>query len=194
MGIGKGGISMGIKMKIAIAAIAILVLCAVFYQTIFTSAESELSADEVSSLISQQYPGEIKTLELDRDNDEAVYHAMIESHGNLYDLLLDARNGEVLQLKVSEPQSSDRADNQPKENREEAGNPPEQTGNNAMLTEEEAVSIAQEEFAGKVTDVELDEEDGRRIYEIEIENGEDEATVEIDAYTGKVLKLEIDMD
>ena len=185
---------MGIKWKIAAVAVVLLVLCAVFYKSVFSSAESELSADEISSLISQQYPGEIKELGLDSSDGNHVYHAVIESHGNRYNLLLDARNGEVLQLKVSEPHFSAEEDDRPKENGEDTWNPPKKAGNNSMLTEEEAVNIAQEEFAGKVTDVELDEEDGRRIYEIEIERGEDEATVEIDAYTGKVLKLEIDMD
>ena len=63
-----------------------------------------------------------------------------------------------------------------------------------MLSQDAAKEIALKEFAGTVVDLELDEDDGRKIYEIEIENGEDEATVEIDAYTGEILVLDIDID
>ena len=56
----------------------------------------------------------------------------------------------------------------------------------------EAVNIALNEFKGTVTDVELDEDDGRLIYEIEMESGEEEAEIEIDAYTGAILVIEID--
>ena len=56
----------------------------------------------------------------------------------------------------------------------------------------EAVNIALNEFKGTVTDVELDEDDGRLIYEIEMKSGEEEAEIEIDAYTGAILVIEID--
>lgn len=68
------------------------------------------------------------------------------------------------------------------------------TENDAMLTHEEAKEIALKEFPGKITDLELDSDDGVYIYEIEIVNGEDEASIEINAYTGNVVMIEIDID
>lgn len=64
--------------------------------------------------------------------------------------------------------------------------------NNALIDINEASKIALREFAGTITEVELDEDDGRLIYEIEIEAGDQEAEIEIDAHTGEVLVIEID--
>lgn len=58
----------------------------------------------------------------------------------------------------------------------------------------EAVEIALSKFSGTVIEVELKEENGRLIYEVEIESGEEEAEIEIDAYTGEVIVIEIDRD
>ncbi|MEC5424680.1 PepSY domain-containing protein [Virgibacillus sp. C22-A2] len=58
----------------------------------------------------------------------------------------------------------------------------------------EAEEIALNSFSGTITEVELDEDDGRLIYEIEIENGNEEAEIDIDAYTGEILVLSIDRD
>src|SRR5690625_1091793 len=58
----------------------------------------------------------------------------------------------------------------------------------------EAVDIALSKFTGQVTEVEVEEEDGRLIYEVEIESGEEEAEIEIDAHTGEVIVIEIDRD
>lgn len=65
---------------------------------------------------------------------------------------------------------------------------------NGLIGMEKAEKIALDAFAGTIVSMELDEGDDRMIYEIEIENGEDEADVDIDAYTGEVLGLSIDRD
>lgn len=56
----------------------------------------------------------------------------------------------------------------------------------------QAIDIALEQYPGVVEDVELDEDNGRLIYEIEIRSGDEEAEFEIDAYTGEILVIEID--
>ncbi|MDY0410441.1 PepSY domain-containing protein [Virgibacillus soli] len=62
----------------------------------------------------------------------------------------------------------------------------------AVISVAEATEIALKEFPGYVTEVELDEDDGRLIYEIEIKSGDKEAEFEIDAITGKILVIDID--
>lgn len=61
----------------------------------------------------------------------------------------------------------------------------------ATVSIQEAIDVATEAFPGKVVEAELEEEDGRPVYEIEIV-GEDNKTMEfeIDAKTGKVLGKE----
>ncbi|OZU89170.1 hypothetical protein CIL03_09185 [Virgibacillus indicus] len=64
----------------------------------------------------------------------------------------------------------------------------------AVIGESKAKRIALSQFSGKVEEIELDKDDGRLIYEVEIENGNREAEIDIDAYTGAVLVLDIDTD
>lgn len=67
-----------------------------------------------------------------------------------------------------------------------------QSTHNTLIDVSEASKIALNQFSGKITDLELDEDDGRLIYEIEIEAGDREAEIEIDAITGEVLVIDID--
>ncbi len=63
------------------------------------------------------------------------------------------------------------------------------------LSEEQAVQIALLEIDGDVQEVELEREDGKMVYEIEILNAEgQEFEVEIAADTGAVLEIEAEDD
>ncbi len=64
---------------------------------------------------------------------------------------------------------------------------------NTVIDVDEAINIALAKFPGNVDEVEL-EEDGRLIYEIEIEANGEEAEFEIDAYTGEIIVIEIEED
>ena len=63
-----------------------------------------------------------------------------------------------------------------------------------LLTLKEAKELALQQVEGKVTEIELETDDGRKHYDIEIKDGTYEYDLEIDAITGKVLKLEKDRD
>lgn len=62
------------------------------------------------------------------------------------------------------------------------------------ISSKEAKSIALKLADGKIEDFELDEDDGRLIYEIEIKAKGVEHEIEIDAYTGEVIEHEVDDD
>lgn len=95
-----------------------------------------------------------------------------------------------------EPKPKEKQDNKKEPKSEKKEKPKEKSqekkSNNALIDINEASKIALREFAGTITEVELDEDDGRLIYEIEIEAGDQEAEIEIDAHTGEVLVIEID--
>jgi uncharacterized membrane protein YkoI len=68
-------------------------------------------------------------------------------------------------------------------------------GEAPAITEEAAIEIALAEVAGKVTETELEHEDGKQVYEIEIVTAEGvEMEIEIDAATGAVLEVEAEDD
>lgn len=66
------------------------------------------------------------------------------------------------------------------------------TKEKAIISYDEAKNIALGEFSGQLEDIELDEDDGQLRYEVEIEKKESDAEIEIDAYTGEILIIEID--
>ena len=64
----------------------------------------------------------------------------------------------------------------------------------SLITYERAIEIAREKIGSSpvLEEVELDEDDGRMIYEIEFNDGEREYEFKIDAVSGEILEFEID--
>ena len=62
----------------------------------------------------------------------------------------------------------------------------------AVITEEEAVAIAEENTGGTAISVELENEDGYLVYGVHIEKDSKNYDVKVDAGTGEVLKVEDD--
>ncbi len=61
------------------------------------------------------------------------------------------------------------------------------------VTIEEAIKTATTQFPGKVLEAELESEDGKVIYEVEIVNAAGEIReIEIDAQSGKILSSELE--
>lgn len=63
-----------------------------------------------------------------------------------------------------------------------------------LLSMEEAKEIALAEYEGVIESFESDKDWGKHIYEIEIDNGEIEYDLDMDAKTGEILKAEEDRD
>jgi uncharacterized membrane protein YkoI len=57
-----------------------------------------------------------------------------------------------------------------------------------------AKKIALAEFEGMITELKLEEDDGRYIYEVEIEGLTGEAELDIDANTGEIISISIDTE
>ena len=65
---------------------------------------------------------------------------------------------------------------------------------NGVITKAEAINIAKTVAKGTVTKVELDIDDDGQKYELEFKDGHVEYDVEVDAYTGKVLQVDQELD
>jgi uncharacterized membrane protein YkoI len=68
------------------------------------------------------------------------------------------------------------------------------TPKQTVISNEEAKRIALNNFEGTIVELELDDDDNHRTYDIEIVNGNRKAEIEIDAFTGKVIVLEIETE
>lgn len=63
---------------------------------------------------------------------------------------------------------------------------------NEMITLQEAKEIALEEVDGVVKEVQLDKDDGKYYYEVDIHDGTFEYEVDVDAFTGEIIDFEKD--
>ncbi len=141
--------------------------------------ETLLSLEEAKEKALAQFEGVVESIELERENGRMVYDIDIDNGSEDVDLDMDAVTGEVLRSKTDwdDDDDDDRDDVRPADN---------------LLTKQEALDIATAEFNGKLEEIELDDDDGRVIYEIELKNGDREAEFDIDAVTGEILDMELD--
>lgn len=71
-----------------------------------------------------------------------------------------------------------------------SGSPAAEPIKEPVLSYEEVSGIAQQHAPGEVTEVELDREQGRVVYDIELQDPTIQTDLEVDAQTGDVLKIE----
>ncbi|WP_342513427.1 PepSY domain-containing protein [Sporosarcina sp. FSL K6-1522] len=147
------------------------------------AAESKglLTIEEAKAIAVKSVGGKVTEIELDREKSGAIYEVEVQSEGIEYDLDIDAKTGKVLRTDQDDRDGDDRDDDVVVPN----GKP---------ITEVAAIAIANKQAKGIVTKVELDNEDGRVIYEIEMKDGTYEYDFDIDAVSGEVLKFEKDQD
>lgn len=152
--------------------------------------EAGITLSEASDIVLAKVEnGVIKEAEKDRENGRLVYEIEVKNDQYEFDFKVDASNGEIIKEEKEERDGKKASVTGGNENAE-AGE------NEAVISIDEAIGIAKKEAPGKLEDIELERENGKLVYEVEIENfenGDDEdVTVYIDAITGKVLFVEWD--
>jgi uncharacterized membrane protein YkoI len=136
-----------------------------------TDSEKEekpaISEAEAKKLAEETYRGNVQALTLHRK----IYSITVLTKTEQIKLEMNADSGKI----NSEDKSSIEKNTQ-----------------HVKLTEEQAKKIALAEVNGKIEDIDLEEEEDSVFYEVEIESGQQEATIQIDAFTGKVLSVAIE--
>ncbi len=139
-------------------------------------------------------------VDLEREDGIMVYEVDFEDNDNEYDYEINADTGEILKAEserkdgtLSSARHSGRHGNDA-----DVHTVPGTTADlSACIGDAAALAIALEDADVAETDltkkkVELDEEDGRMIYEVEFDVGRTEYEYEIDALSGGILKAETD--
>lgn len=142
-------------------------------------AQPGIMFDEAEAIALEETGGGIvQQLERDQDDGVELYEVEIEKEGHEYELDIAADSGKVIR---AENERSDDDD-------DERTNLPKGT-----ISSDKAIEIALKEVKGTVTEVELDEDDGQYVYEIEVKTNKDgETKIDVNALDGKILKVEID--
>ena len=167
---------------------------AVFAQSdLFVQAVNNpsISAGEAKKIALKQLDGEIIGFEFDADDRTPHYEIDIVKDNEKIEVKVDADTGKAV---VTERENIRTIKTENPVKTDGTVKATDSANNSSVITEEQAIEIAQAKAKGTVTDIELDEDDNRLIYEIEIRNGKMEYDFEIDAKTGDIIKYEEDLD
>ncbi|MGD6873864.1 PepSY domain-containing protein [Sutcliffiella horikoshii] len=133
--------------------------------------------------------GVIHEAEKDRENGRLVYEIEVKNEEYEFEFKVDAENGEIIKEEREERRGQKAATG-------ENGNTENAAKDEAVISIGEAKGIAKKEVPGELEDIELERENGKLVYEVEIKNhqngDDDDVTVYVDAITGKVLYVEWD--
>ncbi|MBH0160559.1 PepSY domain-containing protein [Fictibacillus sp. 26RED30] len=127
------------------------------------SPGKRITKDEAEKIAANH--GEVMSAEFNEEN--KVYLVSVQNEGKTYRLEINGNTGDIKS-----------------KNEVESGDEPAEP--NTKITEEDAKQIAIKEVKGTITDIELDDEDGVIVYEVEIETKTKEAQVIINAFSGEV--------
>lgn len=147
----------------------------------------KISIDQGKAIAKKVFNGTVKEIEIEKEDDLLVYEVKMMSKNKKADIKIDANNGTVLQVK-----EKDLVKNEQEEQQKEKPTKHKDQSSSGKIGIEKAKQIAQKQFNGKVEEAELDNDDGRLIYEVEMVSNEKEAEIAIDAYTGEVLVVSVE--
>lgn len=157
-----------------------------------------LAVDEVKKIALKEVSGKVTSIELDDDWNRKVYEIEVLTADFDYDLKFDAITGELLKtekenLVSGTPQTAAQQETTKSNDDDKLVNQL-KASTTSFISQDKAISIALQKAKGDVTKVELDEDDGQYVYEIETHDGTYEYEIEINAVTGAIIEFEKDGD
>jgi uncharacterized membrane protein YkoI len=146
--------------------------------------QAKITTQEAETIALGKVSGEMTDLDLDYDDRTAkvVYEVEVTHNGLEQDVKIDAVTGDVLHVQKDDD-DDDRDDDLDDDNIKSS---------QVKVTEQKAEGIALKEVDGEVVSIELDEDDGIALYEIELQSNKGEAEVTVSATNGDVLEVEWD--
>ncbi len=178
----------------------------------FTTPSSILPEENVSQMIQQKYGGTIENISVFQEKDKLNYSIKLLKDQIPYQVIVNGQTGEVLAM-VKQSTSQKPAKQIPTEQTPVAQNPAtpkinqqapiaKSNKNNqtspfssdaVQITIDQAIEIALNKFHGTIHEVELEEEDGQLVYEVEIKQSENKKVeVIINPYSGKIESISVD--
>ena len=143
------------------------------------SAENQdmITAAKAKEIALNLYPGTIVSFEFDNDDRTPHYDIEITSETEKVDIEVDAVSSNAVITEREAIRNNKDVQNQA-------------AVENAKISQDEAVKIAKAKFSGELHELDIDEDDNRFVYDIELRSATEKADFEIDAQTGEVIKFE----
>ncbi|WP_277585311.1 PepSY domain-containing protein [Psychrobacillus antarcticus] len=147
-----------------------------------TQSEKLIGIEKAKEVALKEAKGIIESVELEKDNGKTFYEVDIDGEKSIeYEVRVDAYNAKVLNVKEDKDDDDD-------------NDLDKVAPNTKLITEAKAIEIAQKQIKGTLVEIELDSDDGRYEYELELNTAKGEAEFTIDATTGEIIEYELDDD
>jgi uncharacterized membrane protein YkoI len=172
--------------------------------SISKSENEKISIEEAETIALKEVKGIVDSVELKQKSDKVFYKVEVENDDLEYDVYIDAITGKVTSVNQDDQYNDDFDDDQYDDDKNDdkyddnsddddslsvnANN----TQINNTISQAQAIKIAEEAVNGKMTEIDKDQDDGLLQYEVELRTDRGKAEVDVDASTGKVLKVEFD--
>lgn len=167
-------------MTISLAAVVILGGAVAINHSYAQENNETIGIDKAKEAALKKVDGVVESVELENQNGLPVYEVEIDKDQKDYELYIDATTAKI--NRVDEKVDDDNDDDVNSKN----------VSNKAIITEKEAIEIAKTKIDGELHEIELDEDDGRYVYDMEFKTSSGEAEITIDAETKEILEFELD--
>ncbi|EJQ93925.1 hypothetical protein IGW_02638 [Bacillus cereus ISP3191] len=155
------------KWKIALLVCFTVVSVAFVSQRIVSKqGETILSEKQIQSIVSEQYPGKIKSMKLINKEQQDFYKVNLLNEQGSYEIIVDAKNGEIKRAKEKSLKSN-------------------------TITKEKAEEMALQKVQGEIKHTILGKRNEIEVFVITVEtNDKQSKVVEIEKTTGQIQLLE----
>lgn len=148
-----------------------------------TQSDKLIGIEKAKEVALEEVKGTFESVELEKNNGKTFYEVDIDGEkAKEYEVRVDAYNAKVLNVREDEDDRNDDDDYN------------KVASNTKLITEAKAIEIAQKQIKGTVLEIELDSDDGRYEYELELRTAKGETDFTIDATTGEILEYDLDND
>ena len=167
--------------KWILAFIGILIVTTVSIGIYFTTEKlGEMTQEEAEAIVLNEHNGEVLSFARDWEwefGTPSIINMFIKTENGYQEIEMDASNGQIIHRETNHLLSTLNSPISGKSS----------TPTALAIMPEEAIKLALDEVTGNIIEIELDEENHKMIYDLEIEEGSREYNVHVDAMTGSIL-------
>ncbi|OAB36514.1 PepSY domain-containing protein [Paenibacillus glacialis] len=131
--------------------------------------------------------GQVESIELKKYNTQVYYKVEIDQGQKDVDVLIEAYTGKSLGVRTDHDDNDDKEDDYKYTNATS-------TASGSNIGASKASAVAVNYLKGTVIEVDLDRDDGRLVYEVELKIDGGTAEVKVDAKTAKIVSVDKDFD